>query len=64
MMSESISKVTQFIPTQSMMWLQSIESAGDLVTGKGLFSIAVIAAWMIISLVVFKFVYKKNSLDN
>ncbi|MFQ9923847.1 MAG: ABC transporter permease [Beduini sp.] len=64
MMSESISKVTQFIPTQSMMWLQSIESAGDLMTGKGLFSIAVIAAWMIISLVVFKFVYKKNSLDN
>lgn len=64
LMSESIAKVTQFIPTHSMIWLQEIESTGELLSGKGLFSIGVIIAWMIISLVVFKLVYKKNSLDN
>lgn len=64
MLSEKISQFTKFIPTSSMMWLENVTEFSDLTTSDGLLAISVILVWIVISLVLFKFIYKKNSLDN
>lgn len=63
-MSESISKVTQFIPTYSMMLFNTMTSFDELFTGKGVMAIVVIVVWIIVSIILFQYIYKRNRIDN
>lgn len=62
--NDGIGAITKFIPTQSMLYLQQISGINELFSGDGLFAIGVIVVWIIASIFIFRFVYKKNSLDN
>lgn len=64
MMNETLDKVTNILPTKSMLQLFTVKNFQDLLTQDSLFSLGVILVWIILSIIIFRIIYKKNRFDN
>lgn len=64
MMNDTIAKIVRFIPTNSMIEFFNMKQFSELISKDGLISIAVVVGWIIVSVLVFVKIYRKNILDN